>query len=239
MKFKLARQILSKDLHEIIEREVKRQKFVVLRPTKKNLTELAEVSGTIQKQGFVKHLVRKKLSHNLGHGIFLHKEAQPVAKGQMIAPYAGAVSLVPQYGGDNSAYVFDLLSEILLTKEEQALFDKERNYHPRRRYSLILDAYKQGNFTRYINHSSHPNIIARYFKIPTNSLGLEPAPLEIIYMAKKTILPGEQLLVSYEDEEESYWGPLKIKPFPMTPQTFQLDASLKLISTSDSIAFSI
>ena len=43
--------------------------------------------------------------------------------------------------------------------------------------------------------------------------GLAPAAIEVIYCVKKTIRPGEQLLVSYEDGENSYWKAFGIKPF--------------------------
>jgi hypothetical protein len=46
-------------------------------------------------------------------------------------------------------------------------------------------------------------------------------------------MPGEQLLISYEDGEKSYWGVAKIKPFPMTPKTFILDSGLKLVKKED------
>ena len=140
----------------------------------------------------------------------------------MIAPYSGTVNLAPQEYGDGSDYIFSLLSDLHLTKAEQKLFDPKNKFHPRRLYSLDLDADKRGNFTRYINHSSKPNVEARLWAVGSS-------PCEIVYVAKKTIRPGEQLLVCYDGEDKSYWGPLKIKPVPITPQTFRLlpDLSLK------------
>ncbi len=230
MKYRLPRQILSRELVQVAAREVVRQEMAVSRASKEHLRELAGIAQSIESEGLDKKFVCKKLSRELGHGIFLHPSAKPLLKGQVIAPYAGTVTLAPQNQDDESSYAFDLLSDIILTKEEHALLDKKRPYHPRRLYALVLDAAKHGNFTRFINHSEQPNVDARYMKIPANGFGLVPAPLEIIYVAKKMILPGEQLLVSYEDEEESYWGPLKIKPFPMTPQTFRLAPSLQLLT---------
>jgi len=75
--------------------------------------------------------------------------------------------------------------------------------------------------------------VVRYLRIPKNRFGLEPMALEVIYFAKKKIWPGEQLLVSYEDgEEQTYWGVMGIKPYPLTPKTFQLSESLRLIKGS-------
>jgi hypothetical protein len=84
-----------------------------------------------------------------------------------------------------------------------------------------------GNFTRFINHSGKPNVKAELLKIPGKFLGTEQAAFELVYFAKKDILPGEQLLVSYEAEDESYWGALKIVPFPMTPRTFRINLDLE------------
>ena len=230
MKFKLPRPVISQEIHRIASREVRKQKVYLLRATKNNLMEIAEVSRAITKDGLSKNLILKKLPDGLGYGIFLHPKAEPILKGQIIAPYAGEISLVPQNILCDSLYAFEPLSNILFTREEHSRFDGHRPYHPRRFYCMHVDALKKGNFTRFINHSEKPNVMAELFKIPANPYGLAPAPVEVIYLAKKTIRPGEQLLVCYDGDDKSYWGALKIKPLPITPQTFQLDSSLKVIS---------
>ena len=230
MKYKLPRQILSKEQISIASKEIRQQKIYVLRATKNELKEIIEVSRAIKKHGLPKNLVRKKLPGGLGYGIFLHPKAEPILKGQIIAPYAGEIFLIPQNGPDDSLYAFEPFCDISLTKEQQERYDKGRPYHPRRLYAFQVDGLKKGNFTRFINHSEKPNIVADFFTIPSNSLGLARSPIEIIYMAKKTIHPGEQLLVNYDgDGNHSYWSALGIKPVPITPQTYRLDTSLKLI----------
>ncbi len=226
MKFKLARLKISKELNVFSSQMIKKHKVDVLRATKNNLTEIAAISQEIQENGLPKHLVLKKLKGGIGHGIFLHPEAKPILKGEMIAPYSGEVFLSPQNQEDDSDYMFSLIADLLLTKKEQTHFDPENRYHPRRLYSLDLDARKQGNFTRFINHSEKPNIEAKLLRFPSDSLG---ATFEIVYFAKKNIRPGEQLLVCYDGDDDSYWGALNIKPFLMTPKTFQLNSSLKIV----------
>lgn len=228
MKFKLPCQVGDQSISAIISREIKKQKIRILRASQRHLKEIAEVSEEIKKLGLPKYLVCKKLPGDFGHGIFLHPEAKPIPKGHVIAPYAGEVSLAPQNSHDDSSYVFEMIADIHLSKKEQLLFDKHHAYHPRRLYSVNLDALKKGNFTRFINHSEKPNVVAHHVRIPSNDLGLTPAPLQIIYFAKKTIHPGEQLLVCYEDGEKSYWGSLKTKPIPVSPKTFQLNRSLQI-----------
>jgi hypothetical protein len=231
MKFKLPRQIYNQTIYAIASREVRKQKINVLRATKKHMREIAEICRIIEKQGLPESLVCKKLPNKLGFGIFLHPNAKPILKGQIIVPYSGELTLVPQNYPDDSLYAFAPLSDIHCTKEEQKFLDSKLRYHPRRLYSLNVDAVKQGNFSRFVNHSTKPNIVAELLCIPTNEYGLTPSPIEVFYFAKKTIHPGEQLLVCYEDEENSYWGPLKIKPVPITPKTFQLNSRLQLIGS--------
>jgi hypothetical protein len=217
---------------KIISREVRKQKIYTPKADKNKLKQIAEVSHAIEKEGLPKNLVRKKLPKALGYGIFLHPKAKPILKGQIIAPYAGEVLFVPQNLPDDSLYAFEPISNIILNKEEQAHFDAHHRYHPRRFYSMHVDAAKKGNFTRFINHSAKPNIVAEFFSIPPNSFGLAPSPIDVVYVAKRTIHPGEQLLVSYEGDDNSYWNALDIQPLPITAKTFQLDDSLKIVGTS-------
>lgn len=230
MEFRLARQISTPEANAVIQREVKKTDPYTTKLTKKNLAELAQVSKEIEEIGIPKHLVCKELPHDLGSGIFLHPQAKPLLKGSILAPYSGVVYFVPQNVPDDSCYAFAPLASVLLKKAEQQHFDPKRTFHPRRQYLMSLDALKEGNFTRFVNHCSKPNIVAHLVKVPKNTLGLATSHLEVIYFIKKTVQPGEQLLVSYEDGESSYWGVLGIEPFPMTPKTFQLDASLRLVS---------
>lgn len=222
MKFRLERQEIDEKLRDLCAVLIKRNKIDVPKASKKIIDGLPSIFAEIRKRGLPSYLVIQKLQGNLGRGVFLHPEAKPIEKGAPIAPYSGKVSLRPQALSDDSDYVFNLISDVRLTKEEQAVWDPDRRYHPRRLYSLDLDAEKKGNFTRFINHSDAPNVEAEFVRIPRNPPGLAPAPFEVVYVAKKRILPGEQLLVCYEGEDNSYWGALKIKPFPMTPKTFTL-----------------
>ncbi len=230
MQYKLPRQKISDTLAVLAARKIKQNKIYIPRASKNSLKELLAISKEIQKDSLPKHLVRRKLKGDLGHGIFLRPDAKPILKGEVIGAYSGEVFLVPKHEEDDSNYIFSLISDLHLDREEQKLLDSKNRFHPRRLYSIDLDAEKTGNFTRFINHSSKPNVEADLLEIPRNSLGLEPAAFEIIYFAKKTIRPGEQLLVCYEGDDKSYWGAMNIKPFPMTPRTFQVDANLKLIS---------
>jgi hypothetical protein len=229
MKYRLARQLDNEEIRGIIAREVRRQKMYVPKLSKGHLKELAQVAQAIVKRGLPESFVLKKLPGELGHGIFLHPKAKAILRGQIIAPYTGEVMFVPQSVVDDSAYAFELMSKVILNREEQKQLGGKLGYQPRRRYCVHVEALKKGNFTRFINHSDKPNVVAGLYQIPTNSYGLICSPLEVIYRAKKRINPGEQLLVCYEGDDASYWGAMGIKPVPITATTFQLNSSLKLV----------
>lgn len=229
MKYQLAYHHYTKDIEKIVSREIRKQRILVLRAKKAQLKELSEISYAIKNWGLPRYLICKKLPKGLGWGIFLRREASPIPKGQWIAPYSGELSITSQNHPDESVYAFSPIFDIHLTKNEQAHFDKKRLYRSNRLYAFNVDAVKKGNFTRFINHSDHPNIVANFYRIPANQLGLPRSPLEVIYLAKKRIHPGEQLLVNYEGDEPSYWSSVGIKPIPITPKTFQVDHKGKLI----------
>jgi hypothetical protein len=230
MKHQIPRPVIDSRLLGIICREIKKQDIPVYRLSKRKLVEMAETVKEIQAREIPKHLILKKLSHGLGHGIFLRADAEPILKDRVIASYGGIITVVAQNErDDNGDYAFAPLEHFCLTKEEHDLWDRKYPYHPRRQYALKLDALKKGNFTRFINHSVKPNVYADMVKIPANNLGLDPAPIEIVYLSQKTIHPGEQLLICYEAGEKSYWNASGIKPFPMTPRTFRVDREGKLI----------
>lgn len=229
MKYRLPRQQLSPSLIRVMTREIRKQKIETIRGNKKNLKELADICQAIQTKGLPENLVCKKLPKGLGSGIFLHPKAKPILKGQIIGPYSGQVSILPQNAPGDSCYAFAPIVDIVLSKKEQKLFDQRNLYQWNRLYAMDVDAEKQGNFIRFINHSDKPNIVAHLFKIPKNKFGLSPSLLEVVYVAKKTIRPGEQLLVCYEGDGNSYWNNLGIKPTPITPKTFFLSSSLKVV----------
>lgn len=229
MEFKLPIQEINEKLKSFYSKKLKENKVYVSRASKNDLMAMAAIIRDIREKGLPEYFVIRKLEGKLGHGVFLHPEAKPILEGEVIAPYSGEVYLSRQNNDDDSDYAFALIADLRLSKKEQLLLDPRGRYHPRRLYSLDLDAEKKGNFTRFINHSDKPNVEAELVKIPAHFLGLSRASFELVYFARKTIRPGEQLLVSYEGEAESYWGAMKIKPFPMTPKTFRLNASLKVI----------
>lgn len=230
MKFRTPRAVMDPEIAQIAAREIRKQKIEVIKATQKNLKELKKICDAVEISGLPGYLVCKKLPNGLGKGIFLHPKAKPIKKGTIIGPYSGKASIIGQNDPGDSAYAFAPICEIRLTKKEQARFDPKRSFHPRRLYALDIDAIEEGNFIRFVNHSEKPNVEALLYRIPKNSLNLPPSPAEVMYVAKKTIRPGEQLLVSYEGEDKSYWNSLNIKPVPVDPRTYLLSESGQIVS---------
>lgn len=229
MKYKLPRPVFSETLIKMLNREAEKQELYLTKASNKVMQELKVMCDIIKKSGLPDMLVLKKLPQPMGYGIFLHPKARPLKKGKVLGSYGGNTCVLPQNLPDESAYAFAPMEDLTLLKTEQAILDPKRNHHPSRKYVFNIDAENEGNYTRFINHSEKPNVLARLLVIPKNKHGLTPSPMEVIYSIKKTVNPGEQLLVSYEDGEESYWSVLKIKPEPIFPHTFTLDESLNLI----------
>ncbi len=225
MNFNLVQACFDPKLTPLLRREIKRELGTLTPLSKGELEEIAAISERIKKGQLPKHFVRKKISPEIGYGIFLHPDAEPLVKEEVIAPYAGEISLVPQYTHDPSSYAFTLIEDILLDKGEQKKWDSGSHFHPKRHYTFKLDAWKKGNFTRFINHSEKPNLAAYTVRIPKNPYGIAPAPIAVVYFVKKKILPGDQLLVCYEQSEKSFWNSEQGKAFAMTPQTFRINTT--------------
>lgn len=230
-KFCLPRASLGSVISQIVLREAQKQELDLAAASRKKLEQLHKIGLAIEKNGIPENLVCQKLPKGLGYGIFLHPKAKPIRKDELIGAYSGKAFIAPQNVANHSTYTFAPIVDMILTKNEQKLFDPDRSYRPNRLYSLDIDAEKEGNFIRFINHSKKPNLVAHLFRIPKNSFGLPPSPIEVLYLSKKTIHPGEQLLVNYEGEDDSYWCNLGIRPLPITPQTFMLSDDLKIITS--------
>lgn len=229
MKYKLVRPQFDPVLKAACDREILKQGLIIRKPTDKVLNELALLCHIIKEKGLPDNLVLKQLPDPMGWGIFLHPKADPIKKGTLIGSYGGEVYVLPQNVSDDSAYAFVPLEDMHLSKDEQKSLDGSRSFHPSRKYILCIDAKNKGNFLRFINHSEKPNIQARLMRVKKNNLGLSETPIEVLYFAKTTIKPGSQLLVSYEEGEESYWSVLKIKPEPIIADTFTIDHKLNLL----------
>lgn len=109
----------------------------------------------------------------LKYGVFAEEE---IAAGAYIGEYTGLVRKRQRRTDRKNDYCF-----------EYTIGDWV--YNP-----FLIDAKDQGNFTRYINHSDHPNVES--LSVYANEV------MHIIFVALKPIQPGTQMCYHYGD---TFW----------------------------------
>lgn len=118
------------------------------------------------------------IGDDVGHGVFAEEN---IKKGQMIGEYTGIVKPV-----NFSNRVED--------------FDYAWGFpHPTK---YVIDSKDAGNFTRFVNHSNHPNVEMMYVPIDNK--------WHLIYVANQDIKKDQQLLADYG---RPYWRGRGIRPY--------------------------
>ncbi|MFY7842808.1 MAG: SET domain-containing protein-lysine N-methyltransferase [Rhabdochlamydiaceae bacterium] len=206
---------------------IKRQKTSLPQPLSSfDCSALSRINSFMKAQQDPPYFIKKWINAQIKEGIFLHPMSYPLEKGEIVACYAGELELEEKKMCNQDSYTFHLLEEIVLTKKEQYLLGGEISYDPQKRYTLKVNAEKKGNFTRFINHSEKPNVMAYLTRIKKNVYGLEPSLIEIVFVARKRIHPGCQLLIDYG---QNYWARLGVDPFPLLENTYRLDSNLNFV----------
>ena len=96
MRFNLPRQVINQEIKRIISQERCGNRKCLLYALHEKKPERARGDcGNDRKTGPSGTPGPQKLPHDLGHGIFLHPDAAPILKDQVIGPYAGELSIVP------------------------------------------------------------------------------------------------------------------------------------------------
>ena len=121
-----------------------------------------------------------------------------IKRGDMVVEYTGIVEVDSPYDEDN-LYLWDYPTIFYVNVP-----GKKR----RKKVKHCVNAEKAGNYARFINHSQR-----KY-----QNVGIKITPCDgqwhVIYVAKKDIEPGQQLLTYYGMD---YWRDRKLVPFPITP----------------------
>lgn len=148
----------------------------------------------------------------LGQGVFLCPDEQQMDKHEFIGIYSGKSVLRYDTEDFNGEYTFEQLNITLKRKKRKIIKDLGLNPpEDADELTLYVDALHEGNFARFINNSSHPNVEA--------IVELVRGKPEVVYRASRTIYPGEQLLVDYTS---SYWKPIGVVPLPIESDTYML-----------------
>ncbi|MCI5052272.1 MAG: SET domain-containing protein-lysine N-methyltransferase [Simkaniaceae bacterium] len=118
-------------------------------------------------KGVQPQLLLKWIDPFLGHGLFANQEIPGLT---YIGEYAGLVRKRKKALDRANDYVFGYVAGPHETP-------------------FVIDARKQGNHTRFINHSDEPNLLSRWVIIDGVS--------HIIFFTKRNITKGEQLSYDY------------------------------------------
>lgn len=131
----------------------------------------------------------KYINDTVGFGTFAQ---EPIEEGELVIEYTG--TLVEdddcQVGGDYATEV-----------GKKYLKDGERTL-------LSIDAYERGNFSRFINHSFHPNLTSMTIYNPKDGL------FHVVLHAQTDLDKDQQLFVSYG---RGYWESRDIEPIDLNP----------------------
>jgi hypothetical protein len=118
--------------------------------------------------GYVADTVIRWIDEEIGYGLFAGKD---ILEGEYIAEYTGEVREIDLLHKDLNSYCF---------------------HYPTRWWAknyTVIDALRQGNETRFINHSSHPNIEPRWL--------YDRGLMHLVFFASKFIPKGTQLTFNY------------------------------------------
>jgi hypothetical protein len=192
-----------------------------LRVSKKLLKTIEKTNQEIEKNGIPSNLYLAHVHKQVQFGIFLKPDSACIEVGEFIGTYTGRYELVEVDTTKETAYAYDVLQGFHLPKKSHCYVkDRKKSYPKNQEFAIQTNALKEGNFTRFINHSSlAPNVEAVVSKMPDGRM-------EILLFALKKIRPGEQLLSNYGGQ---YWAALGIIPNDMTPSSYKLDTSYKVI----------
>lgn len=152
------------------------------RENREEFGKLNELYGRFLTEGYIVPSFLEKIDDSVGYGLFARELILP---GEYVAEYAGVVEqATPVYEGER----------------------KENGLHPndyaieypvldRKGFSLQVNALAEGNESRFINHSFHPNLQVEH--------SLIEGRWAIFFIAIREIREKEQLLFDYGDQ---YWS---------------------------------
>lgn len=167
----------------------------------------------MEKYGIRPNLKLCKINQEVGNGVFLAPDANPIPENQFIGLYGGEYIVAHSEEDVDSDYLFTVFTDIELQNSELDLIEGARNFETNQ-FCLEVDGKKKGNFCRYFNHTSaeHANLKFCYVCMKDGSI-------QIAFYTKKTVYPGEQLMLDYKNE---FWRAKKIQPKIETPKTYTL-----------------
>lgn len=166
---------------------------------KKSMLALAKKIGPALKNHETAPVYLQWISRSIGYGVFAKKK---IPQG-FIGEYTGLiVPATKDLSTNRFIFTFPGICRNKATKQTVECF---------------IDAGRSGNYTRFVNHSNHPNVTVQYALIPEDPS--DPAPqrgyYHVIYSANRTINADEELTVHYG---KAYWESVGHAPQKLTPK---------------------
>ena len=151
--------------------------------------------GELIKEGYVAPMYIKWVNKMVEYGAFADTDFK---RGDMVCEYTGILCMDTKEDVDN-LYVWDYPSFFYETVP-----GKKR----RKKIKFCIDAEKQGNIARFINHTTREH----------QNVGVQIVPAQgfwhVVYVARRDIKKGQQFLTHYGVE---YWRDRQIVPVPIKP----------------------
>lgn len=156
--------------------------------------KLTQLYGEKIASGYVAPLYVTWVNKLVEYGAFADA---PIKRGEMICEYTGIIQ--EDTGDEDNLYLWDYPTIIY-----QTVPGKKR----RKKIKFCIDAQHAGNVARFINHTNRTY----------QNVGVQIVPAgnfwHVLYVAKKNIAKGQQLLTHYGIE---YWRDRQIVPQPIKP----------------------
>ena len=173
----------------------------------------------VRNLGLPKNFIIKR-HPKIGFGIFT--EDKIIKKKTVVAIYTGKYILhrIKSPERKTSLYMYGIQETIHFKPGQYKRLVKEKilrsrkEYNPQDEYEITLDAAKEGNWARFINHSDNPNCSVELRKIEASKNNFIILP---VIIAKRDIKPGTQVTTDYGKE---YWKSCGIKKRHVKPSEF-------------------
>lgn len=176
----------------LLEWDIKKDREYYINPKLNH--RLEKKYGEQITQGYVAPLFIGWVNKTVEYGAFADA---PIKKGDMVCEYTGR--LYEDSENTDNLYLWDYPT---------FFYEADPKRKRRKKIKFCIDAEKAGNVARFINHTTreHQNVGVQI--VPANGFW------HVIYVAKKDIKKGQQLLTHYG---VAYWRDRQILPKPIKP----------------------
>lgn len=124
-------------------------------------------------EGFVDDVVIKWIDDEIGYGLFANRN---IPANAFVGEYTGVLRRLSRWRPDSNAYCFQYPSRFLTWK-----------YY-------IIDAFREGNEMRFVNHSEDPNL--------QPSCLVDEGLCHLVFFTNQAVSEGEELTFNYGSD---YW----------------------------------